>query len=117
LTCGLLGTLSAFLEILNHFLTFLFYLSIVFVPVASVILIDCLFLRPAAYMGPGELPIRAVEPAALLSWAVGAAFAVLGSMGLIRLTGVAALDAMFVTGILYAALRWRVRTSRAATAS
>jgi cytosine permease len=117
LTCGLLGTLSAFLEILNHFLTFLFYLSIVFVPVASVILIDCLFLRPATYIGPGELPVRAIEPAALLSWAVGAAFAVLGSMDLMRLTGIAALDAMFITGTLYAALRWRVRASRAATAS
>ena len=113
LICGLVGTLAAFLEILDHFLVFLFYLSIVFVPVASIIVIDCFFLRPVDYRGPGEAPVRAVEPAALLAWGAGAAFAVLGSMELVRLSGIAALDSMLVTALLYLAMRWRSRAAAA----
>jgi cytosine permease len=105
--CGLLGTLAAFLKILDHFLSFLFYTSIVFVPVASIIVIDCVFFRRADYVGPAEAAVRDIEPAALVAWAAGAAFAVLGSMGIVRLSGIAALDALFVSGALYAALRWR----------
>src|SRR5579862_338974 len=50
LLCGTLGTLAAFLNILDHFLTFLFYLSIVFVPVASIIVIDFFWLRRSEYL-------------------------------------------------------------------
>jgi cytosine permease len=109
--CGLIGTLAAFLEILDHFLSFLFYLSIVFVPVASIIVIDCFIFRAADYGGPKEAPVQDVEPAALIAWGAGAAFAVLGSMGIVRLSGIAALDAMLVAGILYIALRWRTRAA------
>ena len=49
-----------------------------------------------------------------LAWAVGAGIALLGSAGLLRLTGVAALDALLVTALLYAILRWRSRSYRAA---
>ena len=41
---GAFGTIAAFLNILDYFLTFLFYLAIVFVPVAGVIAVDY-FLR------------------------------------------------------------------------
>jgi hypothetical protein len=51
--------------------------------------------------------VRDIEPSALVAWGAGAAFAVLGSMGIVRLSGIAALDALFVSGALYAALRWR----------
>lgn len=105
--CGLIGTLAAFLKILDHFLSFLFYTSIVFVPVASIIVIDCVFFRRVDYVGPGGAAARDIEPAALAAWGAGAAFAVLGSMGIVRLSGIAALDALFVSGLLYAALRWR----------
>jgi len=112
IACGLIGTAAAFLEILDHFLTFLFYLSIVFVPVASVIVIDALLVRRRDYFGTDEPAARMLEPAALLAWAAGAAFAVLGSMGLIRLSGIAALDAMIISGLLYL-LRWRIRLAPA----
>ena len=112
-TCGLLGTLSAFLNILDHFLTFLFYLSIVFVPVASIIVIDFFWLRRSDYL-VGDGQSRGIEPTALGAWAVGAGIALLGSAGLLRLTGVAALDALLVTALLYAILRWRSRSYRAA---
>ncbi|HLW25672.1 MAG TPA: cytosine permease [Steroidobacteraceae bacterium] len=104
LLCGTLGTLAAFLNILDHLLSFLFYLSIVFVPVASIILIDVFWLRRADYV-LGEGTSHAFEPPALAAWATGAAVALAGSKGFIRLTGVAALDALMVTGLLYVILR------------
>jgi len=113
LVCGALGTLAAFLNILDHFLTFLFYLSIVFVPVASVIVIDYFWLRRADYL-EGDGTARPVEPVALAAWAVGAGVALAGSAGLMRLTGVAALDALLVTALLYLVLSWRARGYRAA---
>jgi cytosine permease len=114
IACGIIGTAAAFLKILDHFLSFLFYLSIVFVPVASVVIIDALLLRPRDYFDAADPAPRALEPAALLAWAAGATFAVLGSMGWIRLSGIAALDAMFISGLLYLLLRWRARLQPAA---
>jgi len=108
---GLAGTLVAFLQILDHFLTFLFYLSIVFVPIASIIIVDFFLVRPAAYAGAALNSIKPVEAAALAAWAVGACVAVLGSQGYVRLTGIAAVDAMLVSAVAYGALRWRPATA------
>ena len=109
LVCGVAGTLTAFLHILDHFLTFLFYLSIVFVPVASIIILDFFFVRPADYLGEAYASVRRIEPAALVAWASGACVAVLGSAGYLRLSGIAAVDALVVAAVLYGALcrRWR----------
>jgi cytosine permease len=107
LVAGAAGTLVAFLQILDHFLTFLFYLSIVFVPIASIIIVDFFLLRPAAYTGAAINSIKAVETAALIAWAGGACVAVLGSVGVLRLTGIAAVDAMLVSALAYGVLRWR----------
>jgi cytosine permease len=104
---GVAGTLVAFLQILDHFLTFLFYLSIVFVPIASIIIVDFFLVRPAAYSGAALNSIKPVEAAALAAWALGACVAVLGSAGYVRLTGIAAVDAMLVSALAYGALRWR----------
>jgi cytosine permease len=106
---GVGGTLLAFLQILDHFLTFLFYLSIVFVPVASILIIDFFLLRPAAYSIQGIRAIRTMEGGALLAWALGAVVAVLGSAGFLRLTGIAAVDALLASGVAFLALRWRPR--------
>jgi cytosine permease len=107
--CGVAGTLLAFLQILDHFLTFLFYLSIVFVPIASIIIVDFFIIRPGAYVGAAIESIKPVEITALIAWAAGACVAVLGSAGYLRLTGIAAVDAMLVSAVLYGALRWRPR--------
>jgi cytosine permease len=104
---GAAGTAVAFLQILDHFLTFLFYLSIVFVPVASIIIIDFFLVRPADYRGEAIHAVKPLEMAALAAWAVGACIAVLGSAGVLRLTGIAAVDALGVSAVLYGALRWR----------
>lgn len=104
---GVGGTLAAFLHLLDHFLTFLFYLSIVFVPVASIIVVDFFFLRPAAYLGANALTVKSVETAALIAWAAGACIAVLASAGFLRLSGIAAIDAMGVSAVVFMVLKWR----------
>ena len=101
---GALGTVAAFMNILDHFLSFLFYLAIVFVPVAGVIAVDHFFARPSAYFGDLVAAERTVSPMALAAWAAGSVVALLGAEEMIRLTGVAALDAMLISAIGYAIL-------------
>ena len=101
---GALGTVAAFVNILDHFLTFLFCLAVVFVPVTGVIAVDYCLARRSAYHAnliPAE---RAVSPMALMSWAAGSVAALLGAQEVIALSGIAALDAMFVSAISYAIL-------------
>jgi cytosine permease len=109
---GALGTIAAFFNILDHFLTFLFYLAIVFVPVAGVIAVDHFFARPSAYFENLLTAERSVSPMALVAWAAGSAVALLGAESVIELTGIAALDAMFVSALSYAILS-RFDSSRA----
>lgn len=98
---GALGIVAAFLDILDYFLTFLFYLSVVFVPVAGVIAVDYLLMRRTAYHDQREILQRRFSPVALSAWAAGALVALLGSEGLIPGTGIAALDAMLVSALAY----------------
>ena len=76
---GALGTVAAFLNILDYFLTFLFYLGIVFVPVAGVIAVDHFFARPSAYFDDLAAAERSVSPTALAAWAAGTVVALLGA--------------------------------------
>ena len=101
---GALGTMAAFFNILDHFLTFLFYLAIIFVPVAGVIAVDHFFARPSAYFENLLTAERSVSPMALIAWAAGSVVALLGAESIIVLTGIAALDAMLVSAIMYAIL-------------
>ncbi len=101
---GALGTVAAFANILDFFLTFLFYLAIVFVPVAGVIAVDHFFARRAAYFEDLRTAERKVSPMALISWAAGSIVALLGAEAVIALTGIAALDAMLVSALSYAIL-------------
>jgi len=98
---GALGTLAAFLNILDTFLTFLFYLAIVFAPVAGVIIVDYLWLRRSAYHEQRERLGCALRPFALAAWSAGALVALLGANGTLTVTGIAALDAIFVAALGY----------------
>lgn len=93
---GLFGTVAAFFNILDYFLTFLFYLAIVFAPVAGVIGVDYMLLRRDAYHDGRLQSERSILPLALLAWLAGAVVALLGSEGLLRISGIAALDAILV---------------------
>ena len=104
LVLGSFGTGAAFLNILDVFLTFLFYLAIVFVPVAGVIMVDYLVSRRSAYHDDRELLQEDLRPIAIGAWAVGAALALAGEEGYVTLSGVAALDAMLVSALAYGIL-------------
>ena len=99
---GALGTGAAFMNILDAFLTFLFYLAIVFVPVAGVVAVDYLFTRRSAYHEEREARQEDLRLTALGSWVAGAVVALLGAEGIVTLSGVAALDAMIVAALTYA---------------
>ncbi len=101
---GVFGTAAAFLDILDYFLTFLFYLAIVFVPVAGVIAVDYLLARRDAFHGQLHSLQRDYSPTALAAWALGATVALLGAEELLRISGIAALDAMLVSALAYAVL-------------
>ncbi|MGB5331524.1 MAG: cytosine permease, partial [Woeseiaceae bacterium] len=101
---GALGTIAAFMNILDYFLTFLFYLAIVFVPVAGVIAVDHFFARPSAYFENLKVAERLISPMALIAWAAGSVVALLGAESIITLTGIAALDAALVSALSYAIL-------------
>lgn len=101
LLLGALGTVAAFLNILNEFMTFLFYLSIIFVPVAGVVSVDYLFLRRDSYHGNSVGSLERLRPDAMISWALGACVSLLGSHDLFRLSGIAAVDAMLVSAFAY----------------
>ncbi len=103
-TLGALGTMAAFFDILDHFLTFLFYLAIVFAPVAGVIAVDYVFIRRSAYHEERVKRERAFIPLALSAWVTGAAVALLGSEGIMTVTGIAALDAIIVAGLVHLVL-------------
>lgn len=98
---GVLGTLAAFFNILDHFLSFLFYLSIIFVPVAGVIAVDYFFLRRSAYHDRRIELQTTLRTDAVISWAIGAVVALLGSWGWFSLTDIAAIDAMLVAAVAY----------------
>ena len=98
---GALGTLAAFFDILDYFLSFLFYLAIVFVPVAGVIAVDYLFLRRSAYHGERLQLQEELRVDAVICWGLGAGVALFGSLGWLSLSDIAAVDAMFIAGGAY----------------
>ena len=108
---GALGTGAAFLDILEQFLTFLFYLAIIFVPVAGVIMIDYLVSRRAAYHEGRESMREDIRAGAIGAWAVGAAVSLVSEQTGTSLSGVAALDAMVVAAISYAVLSRGMKSS------
>jgi cytosine permease len=112
---GAVGVITALMNILDSFVTFLFYLSVIFIPVAGVIIIDWLLIRPGAYTISTLEQNRRINAPGLAAWAIGAVFAVLASETLLpTLTGIAAMDAVILAGLTYLALAWRSREGHAA---
>lgn len=111
---GAVGVIAALLNILDSFVTFLFYLSVIFIPVAGVIIIDWMFIRPKAYILSALNENSSINTPGLIAWAIGAAFAVLASEELLpTLTGIAAMDAVILAGLVYTGLAWRNREVQA----
>ena len=99
---GIIGVTAGLMNILDSFVTFLFYLSVVFIPVAGVIIVDHFVARPEAYRVTEVEDNQPLNRWGLLTWFMGAAIALAASEGFISsVTRVAALDAMLTTAVLY----------------
>ena len=99
---GVIGVTAGLLNILDSFVTFLLYLSIVFIPVAGVIIIDHFIARPEAYRINQVEDNQPLNRYGLLAWFTGAAIALAASEGFIgSVTSVAALDAILTAAVLY----------------
>lgn len=110
---GTLGAGAAFLNLLDHFVVFLVYLSIIFVPVAGVIIADFGLIRRSSYKIDTLDNNRSFAVKAFIAWALGAVAALIMSENLIpSLSGAPAIDAMALAGMTYLAIAWpdRVRT-------
>jgi cytosine permease len=100
---GVGGLLFAFLGILDSFIPFLTWLTVIFIPVGVIIMLDFHLLRRAAWR-TGDLlqALPALRPAALLAWAIGSGVASLTMAGVFSVSGTVAFDALMVTMPAYA---------------
>lgn len=99
---GALGVTAGLMNILDSFVEFLFYLSIVFIPVAGVVIVDHFVVRRSHYSVSVVADNQPLNLPGLLAWCAGAAVALAGSEGMIAsVTTVAAIDAMVVSASLY----------------
>ena len=99
---GVIGVTAGLMNILDSFVTFLFYLSVVFIPVAGVIIVDHFIARPETYRVTEVADNQPLNRWGLLAWFMGAAIALAASEGFIgSVTRVAALDAMLTAAVLY----------------
>ncbi len=98
---GVLGILAATLNILDNFLSYLFYLAIAFVPVAGVIIVDFLLIRRDSYVSTSESNLTRVNKPALVSWAVAFVICLVTAETSVNLSGVPALDAVMISGVCY----------------
>lgn len=92
---GVIGTAAAFAGLAEHFVEFLTYLSIAFMPVSGVIVADFYLASPS---------LRPPRWAPFASWAVGMLAGVLAMQQIITVTHVAACDALLASVLTQAAL-------------
>jgi len=112
---GALGIGAAFLNILDVFLDFLFFLAVIFVPVAGVIIADYLLIRPNTYRAETLANNRAISLKGFIAWLIGSLISALGSFEIIpAMTTIAAIDAILVSLAIYLALSWSERTPKSA---
>lgn len=99
---GVVGVVAALLNILGAFEIFLWYLSIIFIPVAGVLIIDRFMIRPSAYNLETLKDNNVLNAPAFLAWAFGAIAAILADRGTVpNLTGIGAMDALLLSAVLY----------------
>ena len=100
-SCGIVGTLAAFAGILDHFIPFLIYLSILFVPVGSIYITDFFLLKNQRYeMDKLEFQ-RPVSWEALFAWLLGSLVSYAAAEEMFSLTGSSTIDALLIPGAVY----------------
>lgn len=111
---GVFGAGAALLNLLDFFVVFLIYLSIVFIPVAGVVIADYALVRRNAYRIETLDQNRKFAPKAFGAWAIGAiASLILYYYPGFSPSGIAAIDAIVLTAIAYLVLAWSDRVPEA----
>ena len=109
---GLFGAGAALLNLLDFFVEFLIYLSIVFIPVAGVIIADYILVRRDAYRIESLDENRRFASKAFGAWAIGAiASLIMYYYPSYSPSGISAIDAIALTAISYLVLAWSDRTN------
>lgn len=109
---GVFGAGAALLNLLDYFVIFLIYLSIIFIPVAGVVIADYVFVRRDAYRIEQLDANRKFAPKAFGAWAIGAVAALAMSEGFVPSpSGISAIDAIVLTAVSYLALTWSDRVA------
>ena len=99
---GLAGVVAAFFNILDYFISFLVFLTAIFVPVAGVIIADYLLAPAQKYHAKTLEKNQKFSLPACIAWLVGAGISVFdGSPFVPSISSISALDAILVTGLLY----------------
>lgn len=99
---GFLGVVAAFFNILDYFISFLVFLTAIFVPVAGVIIADYLLDKTKKYTVDTLKHNIKISIPAFIAWLVGAAISVFDNADFMpSITSITALDAILVTAILY----------------
>lgn len=107
---GIFGAGAALLNLLDFFVEFLIYLSIVFIPVAGVVIADYVMVRRRDYKIDTLENNRKFAPKAFGAWAIGAiASLIMYYYPHLSPSGISAIDAIVLTAISYLALAWNDR--------
>jgi cytosine permease len=101
---GVGGTIFAFLNILDNFIPFLLYLTVIFIPVGAVILADYFIVGRKFYAPEYHDNLPPLRWPSLIAWGAGSGVALAAMEGLISLTGTVAIDAIVVSFGLYLVL-------------
>lgn len=104
---GVFGAGAALLNLLDVFVVFLIYLSIIFIPVAGIVITDYLFVRREDYRIEQLEQNRKFAPVAFCAWFIGAAVSLLMYWGILSSPSkIEAIDAILLTAISYLVLSW-----------
>ena len=104
---GVFGAGAALLNLLDIFVVFLIYLSIIFIPVAGIVISDYLFVRRSDYRIEQLENNRKFAPIAFCAWVIGALAALAMEEGVVTSpSGIGAIDAIALTAISYLLLTW-----------
>ena len=111
---GMFGAGAALLDLLDLFVEFLIYLSIIFIPVAGVIIADYVMIRRDSYRIETLENNRKFAPKAFAAWGIGAiASLLMYYYPSISPSGISAIDAIALTALSYLALAWTDRQKTA----
>jgi len=107
---GAIGVIAGLMNILDNFIMFLIYLSAIFIPVAGVLIVDALIIRPNAYKINTLDNNRALNLKAFFAWAPTTTYAIAVEAGILSSpTSVSAIDALVLAAFIYLILSWTDR--------